>query len=369
MSKEPTMTDPKSDYETEERDDLFDEEVPRPQPTLTVAELLRQLIVAPEQVAPAEWFLFSDLSRADVALVRRHWNQIALPVRFQLLERLVRSADEFLDVDLTALLAILLGDSDSGLRRRALELLDEGEPDASLAGPILQRLQQDSSDEVRAAAAAALGHYVLAGELGELETALAMRIENALLAVLADHQQPLAVRCKALESIAYSEENGVRQLIEDAYYSGWEPLRVSALVAMGNSVDIRWRRLVRAELRNPDPAMRAAAARTCGELEAKAALSTLLDLLEDDEEPVRLSVIFALGRLGGKQARQALEQLAASDRVEASAAELALEEMLFYTGADAVRISLYDEAEDEDVLDDLDPWDSWEDDEDLGEYR
>ena len=76
-----------------------------------------------------------------------------------------------------------------------------------------------------------------------------------------------------------------------------------------------------------------------------------------------------MGRLGGKQARQALEQLAASDRVEASAAEQALEEMLFYTGADAVRIPLYDEAEDEDVLDDLDPWDSWEDDADLGEYR
>ena len=150
------MTDPKSDYETEESDDLFDEEVPRLQPTLTVAELLRQLIVAPEQVAPAEWFLLSDLSRADAALVRRHWNQIALSVRVQLLDRLARSADEFLDVDLTALLAILLGDPDSRLRRRALELLDEGEPDASLAGPILQRLQQDSSDEVRAAAAAAL---------------------------------------------------------------------------------------------------------------------------------------------------------------------------------------------------------------------
>ena len=139
---------------------------------------------------------------------------------------------------------------------------------------------------------------------------------------------------------------------------------------MGRSADIRWRRLVRAERRNPSSAMRAAAAVACGELEAKAAVSDLLDLLEDPELPVRLAAIFALGRIGGKEARRALEGIAASDEDEAEAAEVALEEMLFYAGPDAAALSLFDENEDEESLDDLDPWDAWpdDDDDDFGEY-
>jgi len=127
---------------------------------------------------------------------------------------------------------------------------------------------------------------------------------------------------------------------------------------------------VRAELRNPSPAMRAEAALACGELEARAALSDLLELLSDSERSVRLAAIFALGRLGGKQARRALEEFAAGEGEEAQAAEMALEEMLFYAGAEAMAIPLFDEEEDED-FNDLDPWETWEDDEDedLGEYE
>jgi hypothetical protein len=49
---------------------------------------------------------------------------------------------------------------------------------------------------------------------------------------------------------------------------------------------------------------------------------------------------------------------------------MALEEMLFYAGAEAMAIPLFDEEEDED-FNDLDPWETWEDDEDedLGEYE
>ncbi len=361
-----------------EVDDLQDDDMLAsgeyaPEPTLSTAELLQRLIDAPGDVAPNEYFALSDLTREQVESVRRLWKEIDPAARRRTVEFLALAAEQYLDVELTAFLASILDDPDEDVRRMALELLDDSEPTPALLGPIIQRLQQDSADQVRAAAAAALGHYVLAGELDELDAALAMRAEEALIAILTDQAEPLVVQRKALESIAYSGEIAVRQFIEDAYYSPWEEMRVSALTAMGRSADIRWRRMARAELRSPSPAMRTEAALACGELEAKAALSDLLDLLADDEEIVRLAAIFALGRIGGKQARRALEELAAGDDNEAEAAELALEEMLFYTGADAMDSPLFDEGEDEDVLDDLDPWDDWEDDdddadEDLGEY-
>ena len=189
---------------------------------------------------------------------------------------------------------------------------------------------------------------------------LAMRAEQALMAALANGAESLLVQCRALESIAYSGEVGVRQLIEDAYYSPVEEMRLSALIAMGHSADIRWRKLARAELDNPSPAMRAEAAYACGELEAKSALPELLDLLEDEEQMVRLAVISALGHIGGKPAKTALRAIAASsDEVEAFAAEEALEEMAFYAGPEAAVAPLYDEA-------DVDAWD--DDDDDLGEY-
>lgn len=353
-------------------DDYLMMEVPEraPVPSWSLEKLLQQLIVAPEEVSFNEYFALSDLTRAQAETVRQLWPSIDAASRRRIVDLLTRSAGEFLDVDLSVFLLSILDDPDASIRQMALETLDANEPTPEMLGPIIYRLQHDSVDEVRAAAAAALGHYVLAGELDELDAALAMRAEDALIAVLTDPTEPLIVQCRALESIAYSGEVAVRQFIEDAYYSPFEELRVSALTAMGRSADIRWRRMVRAELRNPSPAMRAEAALACGELEAKAALSDLLELLSDSERSVRLAAIFALGRLGGKQARRALEEFAAGEGEEAQAAEMALEEMLFYAGAEAMAIPLFDEEEEED-FDEIDPWEAWEDDEDedLGDYE
>lgn len=340
-------------------------------PTWPLETLLQQLEVAPDTVPLNEYFALSNLTRAGADVVRRLWPRLAVESRRRVLDVLLDGADVYLDVDVNSFLATILDDPEAELRQLALETLAESEPAPEILGPIIQRLQRDEDDAVRAAAAAALGYYVLAGELDELDAALAMRAEEVLMTVLTDPAEPIAVQRRALESIAYSGELGVRQFIEDAYYSPYEEMRLGALVAMGRSADIRWRRLARAELSNPSPAMRAEAAVACGELEVRSALSDLLALLEDDEQMVRLAAIFALGRLGGKPAHRALSSIAASDTEEAEAAELALEEMLFYAGENADAYPLFEEADAEDDFDDLDPWDDWSDDDedDLGEYE
>lgn len=343
-----------------------------PEPTWTLEELLERLAVDPDGVPFAEYFLFSDLTRAQVAFVRHKWSTLAEATRRKVLAVLTGALDEYVSLDISALLLAVLDDTDSEIRALAVDTLADSDATAALLGPLINLVENDPSEEVRAAAAGGLGAFVLAGELDEMDSALAMRAEEVLMGLLTDPVEPVAVQCRALESIAYSGETAVRQFIEDAYYSPLEELRLSALVAMGRSADIRWRRLARAELGNPSPAMRAEAAVACGELEAKAALPDLLELLDDDEQMVRLAAIFALGRLGGQRARSALEAIAAGEDVfETQAAEMALEEMLFYTGADAAAIPLYEEADDEDLLEDVDPWDEWpdDDDDDLGEYE
>jgi hypothetical protein len=186
------------------------------------------------------------------------------------------------------------------VRRLAVDALaQEGDP--AFLGRLTQMARHDADTAVRAGAAAALGAYVLAGELDELDPALAMRAEEALMTALADGNEALEVQRRALESIAYSGEVGVRQLIEDAYYSAHEDMRLSALTAMGRSADSRWRNLVRAELGNPSAAIRAEAAFAVGELEAKAALSEIVALTGDEDATVRLAAIYALGHLGGRR--------------------------------------------------------------------
>ena len=355
---------PQWDLSTDE-----DEDAGRTRPAITVEALIAQLLHDASVPELASLQALSDLSLRDYESLREQWPLVAADRRREVVEQLVENAREDVFLQLGRLLRIALGDSEAEVRQAAIEgLWDDDAGD--LIGPFVQMLHNDPALDVRAAAAAALGAYVLAGELDELDASLAMRVEEALLGVLHDDTEPLEVQCRALESIAFSGETGVRQLIEDAYYSPYEEMRVSALIAMGRSADVRWRGLARAELQNPSSAMRVGAAVACGELEARAAEDDLIELLGDEEQLVRLAAIFALGRIGGRVAREALQAVAGSEfEIEAAAAEDALEEMLFYGGDGDV--PLYDEPEEEDEDEDAEPWDAWydRDDLDLGSYE
>jgi HEAT repeat protein len=334
--------------------------------TLSADELLHRLLHDPVAVAGNDLFAFSDLSRQAAATVRQEWLNIPGERRRTIIRQMVDFTFNDLDWHLDRILRIALEDSDAQVRLAALEGLEDTISN-DLVGPLVQLMRNDENIAVRAAAAKTLGAYVLAGELDELEAALAMRVEEALLAVLHNHNEPISVQSQALESIAYSGEAGVRQLIEEAYYSQDEEMRVSSLIAMGRSADIHWRNYARAELLNPSAAMRAEAARACGELETKAAIHELLELLADEEQTVRVAAIFALGRIGGREARDALHIVSESGKAaEVEAADEALEEMAFY--ADPNATPLFDESMDDSDDWDIEPWHDI-DEADMGEYE
>ena len=318
-----------------------------------LAELIRRLREQEEMPSLVELAALANVPAAERDLLRTLWPTTPVAKRRAALDALLEAVALDLPLDLGELLRLALDDADAAVRYLGVTgLADEARPDC--LGRLAQLLRHDDDVAVRAAAASALGSYVLAGELDELEPALAMRAEEALMAALADPNEGVEVQRCALESIAYSGEVGVRQLIEDAYYSPDEELRLSALTAMGRSADVRWRNLARAELSNPTPAMRAAAAYAVGELEASAALPEILSLVDDEDKLVRLAAIFALGHLGGREARTVLQRMSHStDETEAMAAEEALDELAFYAGAEAQVAPLFVE-EDED--DDDEDW-------------
>lgn len=310
-------------------------DVPR-RPDIDMEDLLYQLGDEQREIPDEHLTVFADLSQADAALVRTRWADVPAARRRWAVRQLLEQYVDELHINLDRFWRIVLHDEDAQVREGAVRGL-MGEVFEDLVGSLVQLVVNDPSEDVRTVAASALGAYVLAGELDELDAAPAMRAEEALLDILHNEDEPLDLRCRALESIAFSGEVGVRQLIDEAYYAADEELRVSALVAMGRSADIRWRGKVCAELRNASPAMRAEAAYACGELEAHDGLRDLLELLDDHDETVRLASIFALGRLGGEEARAALQSLAAApESVESEAAEQALEELQFFAQADSI---------------------------------
>lgn len=334
---------------------------------LPLDQIIFRLTSDDQSLTLSDLYALSDLSRYDARLVREHWLDIPTSRRRWLLDRLTEAAMDDLQLQLGRLLRIALNDDDSHIRERAIWGLWE-ETEGELIAQYIRILQKDDHIGVRKAIARALGNSVLLGELDEIDPSTAVRAEETLLTLVTDPSESLFVRSVALESIAYSGEAGIRQLLEDAYYSPTEEMRVSALIGMGRSADIRWRSLVRAELQNPSAQMRAEAARACGELGNRAATDDLILLLEDDHPEVRHAAIFALGRLGGRDATEALRILA-NGGDERELAENALEEMSFYADADGA--ALFDETLDLDDDWDEDPWDDWlgSDEEDLGIYE
>jgi hypothetical protein len=115
------------------------------------------------------------------------------------------------------------------------------------------------------------------------------------------------VRRRAVESIAYLSDERVREIIEAAYYDDDERMRVSAVFAMGRSADPLWSSIVLKELESPYPEMRYEAARACGELEISDAVPILANLVEDQDREVQEAAIWALGNIGGNEARRILE--------------------------------------------------------------
>jgi len=271
--------------------------------------------------------LDSDITRIAAALAA-----LPTPVRRELIRTLNQRAAADFRMDFSAIFRIAVTDADAEVRTAAVEGLFEVE-DIRLVPVLAALLHDDSSPEVRAAAAQALGSFVLLGELQKIRPGPFEAAVAALHATYADPAEAGVVQRSAMESLAYTSAHDVPALIARAYADGDEPMRVSALRAMGRSADKIWGDIVRRELANPRPAMRLEATRACGELQLREAVREVVEMTEDVDATIRLAAIWSLGQIGGNLARKTLQRCArADDLTMAEAADRALQELEFLYG-------------------------------------
>jgi HEAT repeat protein len=257
------------------------------------------------------------------------WHGIDVARRRQIVEMLVEVAEDNFELDYDQIFRLCLGDGDGEVRAKAIEGLSECE-ERSLLDPLISLLLGDLEDSVRAAAAAALGTFAMLAEFGELKANDADKVEKALLTAFSNKKEQMDVRCRALESISMMSRPQVEVMIRQAYQSDELEFRASALCAMGRTCNSDWLSILLQELSSPSAQLRFEAARACAELEADDAVPRLIELTRDDDAQVRLSAVEALGRIGGNEAKQALQECRdGADDAMSEAAEDALDEMKF----------------------------------------
>ena len=178
---------------------------------------------------------------------------------------------------------------------------------ASLINPLINRLEQDSSEEVQAASARALGKFAMLSEYKKLRARYLFKIQGTLLALISDKNKPIGIRCRALEAAAPLSLPQVKTAIMEAYQSPNPRLRLSAIDAMGKNSDSYWLPILLKELTSADIEARFEAAGACGEMEEKAAVPHLIKLTNDFDVDVQMAAIQALSKIGSTLAKRCLE--------------------------------------------------------------
>ena len=296
---------------------------------ISFTKLIEALLNESTPFAPKYLNRLSDLEPADKALLADTWPKVSLRRREALLEDMdeIHVADDLLCFEDVGRVA--LKDSEPGVRMRAIQILREYEL-VDLLPTFVYMSEHDPDADVRAASASALATYIYMGEVEDIAPKKLQLVEECLLKIISGPDTTL-VRRRALEALGFSSRKEVGGLIEKAYASTDLDWLVSALFAMGRSANSRWKPNVMKMLTDEHPVVRAEAASAAGELEIKAAVPQLLNLLEDADIDVRMASIWALSQIGGAGVRPALEALleTTEDDDEANQIDNALENLDF----------------------------------------
>jgi HEAT repeat protein len=291
--------------------------------------LLDELSRNADMPTQASLYYLSNLEAEETERVREVWPGLPVNLRRRLITRLVELAEADFEVDFGAVFHLGLEDEDAKVRTAAIEGLWEDE-DVLLIPPLVACLRKDRAVTVRAAAATSLGRFILLGELGKIRPDPWAMAYQAVLAACQDAEEHGEVQRRALESLAYTDNETVVQLIREAYAALEEKVCISAVFAMGRSADTRWAPQVRQELFSPNPELRYEAARACGELQLREAVLDLEELADDADREVQDAVLWALGQIGGDKARRILEHYClVEDEATQTAAAAALDELEF----------------------------------------
>ena len=274
---------------------------------LSIEETIADLADSDKPLLNSRLIELSNLNPEEIRILEQAWAAIELKRRQQIVYRLVELSEDNLELNFDSIFKNCLQDRDAEVRSKAIEGLWESE-EASLINPLVNLLEQDSSEKVQAAAATALGKFAMLAELKKLRSGYTSRVYQALLTTISDKTKPIEIRCCALEAVAPLSLPQVRKAIIEAYQGHNSKLRISAIYAMGKSCNYSWLPILLKELANADAEIRHEAVRACGELGEEKTAPYLTELINDSDIDVQLAAIQALGKIGGSEAKKCLEQ-------------------------------------------------------------
>lgn len=260
-------------------------------------------------VVSTVYYGLSSLEPNDLTRLAPVWNALTPEYRRKLVHELTDAAEANFELEYSVLGYFALEDADPGVREAAVDLLWEDET-LVLMNRLIELALEDEAINVRAAAASALGRFILLGELGELPETEASRAQDAAVAILSNADEDIDVRRRALEAISNCGHEIVEEAIREAYDSPDRRMQASAVFAMGRSYDEQWNEIVLQQLDSDDAEMRYEAARAAGELELEEAVPALTRLALDNDREVKEVAIWSLGEIGSRESVRVLERLA-----------------------------------------------------------
>jgi len=292
-----------------------------------IDEIISSLSNQDEAPANSRLAELANMDSAALEHFKQVWPTIERQRRQQIVSRLVELAEDNFELDFDNIFKNCLDDEDAEVRSKAIEGLWENE-EPSLINTLLNLFEHDSSEAVQAAAASALGRFVMLAEHQKLRRSYRTKIYQALLATINGNSQSLEVKRRALEAIAPMDSPEVARAISEAYHSGHHKLRVSSIYAIGKNCNPAWLPLLLKELASTEAELRYEATMACGEIGEEEAVPHLIELVDDRDIEVQLAAIRALGKIGGTEAKNCLEQCLDDDNETIQqAAEKALYEL------------------------------------------
>ncbi len=255
---------------------------------------------------------FSDLDSTGLAELSVRWESVDPALRATVVHEVDDISVDDVLIDFSRFFIFAAGDSDPGVRQRAVAALGHFHI-AKAEAVLLDILEHDSSDDVRAEAAKSLSVHAWSAAMDELEPDFAGRIEATLFRVAEDEAESWHIRRRAAESVAiYGPSERVAALIRRMWEEDELGLRVSALFAAGRGNQREWIPTVMDALEDEDPEIRMEAVRATGQFGDADALPRLSEVARAEEDvDVRHEAIFAIGQFGTSAASNILRRLAA----------------------------------------------------------
>lgn len=297
--------------------------------TLSFAERVAQLDTMEKAPTRLDLKLLANLGPESVYIFWEQWQRFSLDRRRHIMRLLAELAEEQIQLDYRPVFRACLADQDAQIRVLAIEGLWEDDHE-QMMDRLIQMLH-DPAGEVRAAALLSLARFAYRAEIGDLSLSAGQRLHDVLVEAATDPDQPFEVRRRAIEALGYfAESSAAQELVDRAYNTDDIYMRESAVLAMGRSMRRQWFPYILRELKSPSPSLRYEAARAVGEIgeDGRELLPALLPLVDDEDTEIALAAIWALGQVGGADARRILQRIARSrDEVRAQVAQDALAEL------------------------------------------